>query len=168
MASVMLCCKTTTAQIDLNNINLRDLLGKVMHVEKGFSPKFSLGKTPIKNIPKVAEILGLKKSGEVNKLFNTFRTGRTVYQIGSIAGGALAVYGIYKKIDNSVKSGDYDGLLYAGIGTIGTGVIVKLLTKAASYKAVSIFNDIAVKKILDIFSIAPASSTTGIGIYVKL
>ena len=75
---------------------------------------------------------------------------------------------IAKKIDNSVKSQNYDGLLYAGIGTIGTGVIVKLLTKAASYKAVSIFSDIAVKKILDIFSIAPASSTTGIGVYVKL
>ncbi|MEO6819930.1 MAG: hypothetical protein ABI204_09405 [Ginsengibacter sp.] len=168
LVTSVLCSKITTAQIDLKNIDLRDLIGKVMNVEKGFSPKFSLGKTPIKNIPKVAEILGLKKNSEVNKLFNTFRTGRTVYQVGSIAGGAVAIYGIYKKIDNSVKSQNYDGLLYAGIGTIGTGVIVKLLTKAASYKAVSIFNDIAVKKIIDIFSIAPATSTTGIGIYVKL
>ena len=168
MVSAMLCSKITIAQIDLKNINLRDLIGKVMYVEKGFSPKFSLGKTPIKDIPKVAEILGLKKNSEVNKLFNTFRTGRTVYKIGSYAGGAVALYGVYKKIDNSVKSEDYNGLLYAGIGTIGTGVIVKLLTKAASYKAVSIFNDIAVKKIIDIFSIAPATSTTGIGIFVKL
>ena len=168
MVSAMLCSKITIAQIDLKNIDLRDLIGKVMYVEKGFSPKFSLGKTPIKDIPKVAEILGLKKNSEVNKLFNTFRTGRTVYKIGSYAGGAVALYGVYKKIDNSVKSEDYNGLLYAGIGTIGTGVIVKLLTKAASYKAVSIFNDIAVKKIIDIFSIAPATSTTGIGIFVKL
>lgn len=168
MVCAVLCSKITTAQIDLNNIDLKGLIGKVMHVEKGFSPKFSLGNTPINNIPKVAEILGLKKNSEVNKLFNTFRTGRTVYKVGSYAGGAIAIYGIYKKIDNSVKSQNYDGLLYAGIGTIGTGVIVKLLTKAASYKAVSIFNDIAVKKILDIFSIAPASSTTGIGVYVKL
>ncbi|MEO6949410.1 MAG: hypothetical protein ABI123_07270 [Ginsengibacter sp.] len=168
MISAMLCAKITTAQIDLKNIDLRDLIGKVMHVEKGFSPKFSLGKTPINNIPKVAEILGLKKNSEVNKLFNTFRTGRTVYKIGSYAGGAVALYGVYKKIDNSVKSQNYDGLLYTGIGTVGIGVIVKLLTKAASYKAVSIFNDIAVKKIIDIFSIAPASSNPGIGIYVKL
>ena len=168
MAMTLLCSKITIAQIDLKNIDLRSLIGKVMYVEKGFSPKFSLGKTPINNIPKVAEILGLKKNSEVNKLFNTFRTGRTVYKVGTYAGGAVALYGVYKKIDNSVKSEDYDGLLYAGIGTIGTGVIVKLLTKAASYKAVDIFNDIAVKKIIDIFSIAPATSTTGIGIFVKL
>ena len=168
MFSAMLCSKITVAQIDLKNIDLRDLLGKVMYVEKGFSPKFSLGKTPIKNIPKVAEILGLKKNSEVNKLFNTFRTGRAVYKVGSYAGSAVALYGLVKKIDNSVKSENYDGLLYAGIGTIGTGVIIKLLTKGASYKAVSIFNDIAVKKIIDIFSIAPATSTTGIGVFVKL
>lgn len=168
MASAMFCCKTTNAQIDLKNIDLRDLIGKVMHVEKGFSPKFSLGKTPINNIPKVAEILGLKKNSEVNKLFNTFRTGRAVYKVGSYAGSAVALYGLVKKIDNSVKSQDYNGLLYAGIGTVGAGVIIKLITKGASYKAVSIFNDIAVKKIMDIFSIAPATSTTGIGIYVKL
>jgi hypothetical protein len=33
---------------------------------------------------------------------------------------------------------------------------------------VDIFNGIAVKKIKDIFSIAPASNTAGIGLYVKL
>lgn len=31
-------------------------------------------------------------------------------------------------------------------------LIVKFLTKSAAYKAVDIFNDIAVKKIIDIFS----------------
>lgn len=160
--------KVTNAQIDLNHIDIRDIIGKVMHVEKGFAPKFSLGKTSIDKIPKVAEILGLKKNDEINKLFNTFRTGRTVYKIGTYAGGAIALYGVAKKIDNSVKSQDYTGALYAGIGVIGSGVIVKLLTKAASYKAVDIFNDVAIKKIIDIFSIAPASSTVGIGVYVKL
>ena len=65
MVCAVLCSKITTAQIDLNNIDLKGLIGKVMHVEKGFSPKFSLGNTPINNIPKVAEILGLKKNSEV-------------------------------------------------------------------------------------------------------
>ena len=68
------------AQIDLNNIDIKDIIGKVMHVEKGFAPKFSLGKTPIEKINKVAEILGLKKN-EVNRLFNTFKTGRTFIKL---------------------------------------------------------------------------------------
>ena len=49
------------AQVDLSNIDLRDIIGKVMHVEKGFAPQFKLGKTPVAKIEKVAEILGLKK-----------------------------------------------------------------------------------------------------------
>ncbi|HXR84363.1 MAG TPA: hypothetical protein VN722_08655 [Hanamia sp.] len=164
----LLFAKKSSAQIDLNNLDLKDLIGKVMHVEKGFAPKFSLGKTPIQKISKVAEILGMKQNDEVNKLFNTFRTGRIIYKAAAYAGGAIAVYSLVRKTEKSVQSQNYNGALYSGIGAIGSGLIVKFLTKSASYKAVDIFNGIAVKKIKDIFSIAPASSTAGIGLYVKL
>ncbi|MEP7233137.1 MAG: hypothetical protein ABI691_22960 [Ginsengibacter sp.] len=158
----------SAAQIDLNNIDLNDIIGKVMKVDKGFSPKFSLGNTPIQKINKVAEILGLKKNETVNKLFNTFKTGRIIYKVAAYTGTAVIAYALVRKVSNSVKSNDYTGALYSGLGTVGSGVIVKLLTKGASYKAVDIFNGIAAKKIRDIFSIAPASNTAGIGLYVKL
>lgn len=166
--SALLFAEKSSAQIDLNNIDLKDLIGKVMHVEKGFSPKFSLGRTPIEKISKVQEILGLKQNNEINRLFNTFKTGRTIYKVAAYAGGAIAVYSLIRKTEKSVKSQDYNGALYSGIGAIGSGLIIKFLTKSASYKAVDIFNGIAVKKIKDIFSIAPASTTAGIGLYVKL
>ena len=160
--------KRSTAQIDLNNIDINDIIGKVMHVDKGFAPTFALGNTPIQKINKVAEILGLKKNETVNKLFNTFKTGRIIYKVAAFTGGAIAVYAIARKVGNSVKSDNYSGALYSGLGAIGSGLIVKFLTKGASYKAVDIFNGIATKKIKDIFSIAPASGTAGIGLYVKL
>jgi len=156
------------AQIDLNNLDIRDIIGKVMHVDKGFAPKFSLGNTPIQTISKVAEILDLKKNSEVNRLFRTFRTGRTVYKVAAYTGSAVAVYTLVRKMDKSVQAQDYNAALYSGLGAIGSGLVVKFLTKGASYKAVDIFNGIAVKTIKDIFSIAPASNTAGIGLYVKL
>jgi len=104
----------------------------------------------------------------VNRLFKTFKTGRTIYKVAAYAGGAIAVYSLARKLDNSVKSNDYNGALYSGISAIGTGLVIKFLTKGASYKAVDIFNGIAVKKIRDIFSIGPASNTAGVGLYVKL
>jgi hypothetical protein len=119
-------------------------------------------------VNKVAEILGLKKNETVNKLFKTFKTGRIVYKAAAYAGTAVIAYAVIRKIDNSVKSNDYSGALYTGIGSVASGVIVKLITKASAYKAVDIFNGIAAKKIRDIFSIAPASRTAGIGLYVKL
>lgn len=167
LAFFFLSASQVKAQIDLDHIDLQDLIGKVMKVDKGFSPKFYLGKTPIDKVSKVAEILGLKKNEDVNRLFKTFRTGRTIYKVAAYAGSAIAVYSLVRKLDNSIKSGDYNGALYSGLGAIGSGVIVKLLTKGASYKAVDIFNDIAVKKIIDIFSIEPASNTIGVGLYVK-
>lgn len=156
------------AQIDLDHLDLNDLIGKVMHVQKGFAPKFSLGKNPIAKISKVADILGMKKNTEVDKLFRTFKTGRIVYKVAAYAGSAVAVYSLVRKMDKSIQSGDYNTALYSGLGAIGSGLIVKFLTKGASYKAVDIFNGIAVNKIKDIFSIQPASSTLGIGLYVKL
>lgn len=166
--TALLFAEKSSAQIDLNNLDLKDIIGKVMHVEKGFAPKFSLGKTPIQQISKVAEILGMKQNDEVNKLFNTFRTGRIIYKAAAYTGAAIAVYSLVRKTEKSLKTQDYNGALYSGIGAIGSGLIVKFLTKGASYKAVDIFNGIAAKKIKDIFSIAPASNTAGIGLYVKL
>lgn len=156
------------AQIDLEHLDLRDLIGKVMHVEKGFAPQFSLGNTPIKKMERVAEILGLKKNEDVNRLFRTFRTGRIIYKVAAYTGGAVVAYSLIRKVSNSLESGNYETALYSGLGAIGSGLIVKFLTKQASYKAVDIFNDIAVKKILDIFSIRPASGVIGVGLYVKL
>ena len=166
--TALLFAEKSSAQIDLNNLDLKDIIVKVMHVEKGFAPKFSLGKTPIQQISKVAEILGMKQNDEVNKLFNTFRTGRIIYKAAAYTGAAIAVYSLVRKTEKSLKTQDYNGALYSGIGAIGSGLIVKFLTKGASYKAVDIFNGIAAKKIKDIFSIAPASNTAGIGLYVKL
>lgn len=168
MIPALLFADSSSAQIDLNNLDLKDIIGKVMHVEKGFAPKFSLGRTPIQKISKVEEILGLKQNNEVNRLFKTFKTGRIIYKAAAYAGGAIAVYSLVRKTENSVKSQDYNTALYSGISAIGTGLIIKFLTKGASYKAVDIFNGIAAKKIKDIFSIAPASNTAGIGLYVKL
>ena len=166
--SALIFAERSSAQIDLGKLDLRDIMGKVLYVQKGFAPKFSLGKTPIEKIEKVQEILGLKQNTEVNRLFRTFKTGRTIYKAAAYAGGAIAVYSLIRKVDNSVKSKDYNTALYSGVSAIGTGLIIKLLTKGASYKAVDIFNGIAVKTIKDIFSIGPASNTTGVGLYVKL
>lgn len=154
--------------IDLENIDLQDLIGKVLKVEKGFAPKFYLGKTPVEQVSKVAEILGLKHNNEVDKLFRTFRTGRTIYKVAAYTGGAVAIYSVVRKLESSAKGDDLNAALYSGLGSIGSGLIVKFLTKSAAYEAVDIFNGIAVKKIRDIFSIQPASQTLGIGLYVKL
>ena len=153
------------AQVDLNNLDINDIIGKVMHVQRGFAPKFSLGNTPIQKINKVAEILGLKKNETINRLFNTFKTGRIIYKVAAYAGGAIVVYGIVRQISKSSANGT---ALYSGIGAAGSGLIVKFITKGASYKAVDIFNGIATRKIKDIFSIAPATGTAGIGLFVKL
>ena len=158
----------SSAQIDLKNLNLKDIIGKVMNVQHGFAPKFSLGNIRIPKIHKVAEILGMKKNSEVNRLFSTFNTGRTIYKIVANGGALVAAYGLVKKASNSASSGDYKGLLVGGLTSIGTGLVVKFLTKGAAYKAVDIFNGIAVRKIRDIFSIKPASNTVGVGLYVKL
>ena len=93
-----------------------------------------------------------------------------VYKILAAAGGAAAVYSTVKGITDDQKFNDatVKGLLYPALGSLATGIITKVLTKKASYKAVDIFNGIARKKIQDIFSIQPASSNIGLGVYVKL
>lgn len=161
-----------TAQIDINNLSLDKIIGKLLEVQKGFAPKFSLGNQPIDKIFKVAEIIGLKRNEQATKLFNTFKTGRTVYKVASYLGTAISAYAAIKAIDKAATNKDYQTALATGLSSIGSGLIVKFLTKGASYKAVDIFNGIIrnkVKdKIRDILSIAPASSKLGIGVYVKL
>ncbi len=166
--SAIFVSKQTSAQIDLDHLDLKDILGRVMKVEHGFSPKFYLGNFKIPKIPKVAEILGMKKNSDVNRLFNTFRTGRTIFQIASYAGSAVTLYGVVKSAGDSASRANYKGALVGGLTSVATGILIKLLTKGAAYKAVDLFNGIAMKKIRDIFSIAPASNTAGIGLYVKL
>lgn len=157
-----------SAQLDLNNLKLNDLFGKVMYVKKGFAPKFFLGRTPIQKISKVEEILGLKQSDEINKLFRTFKTGRLIYKVAAYTAGALALYGTIKKLDQAAQKQNYQGALATALGSAASGLIVKFVTKGASYKAVQLFSGVVVKRIEDIFSIAPASNTLGVGLYVKL
>ena len=164
----MFAGKQASAQIDLNNLDFKDIIGRVMHVTHGYAPKFALGNISIPKISKVGDILGLKKDLDVMKYFNTFKTGRSIYKIASYAGGAAALYGVIKKVSDSAQSNGYKTALVSGLTTLATGVLVKLLTKAAAYKAVDVFNGIAVRKIKDIFSLKPASATTGVGLYVKL
>ena len=157
-----------SAQIDIDNLDLKDILGRAMNVTHGFSPKFSIGNISLPKISKVGEILGLKKNIDVMKYFNTFKTGRSIYKIASYAGGAASVYGIIKRVSDSAQSTSYKTALVGGLTTLATGVLVKLLTKAAAYKAVDIFNGIAARKIKDIFSIKPATNTIGVGVFAKL
>ena len=157
-----------SAQIDFDNLNLDKILGKVLNVQRGFAPKFSLGKISVPKIAKVAEIIGLKKSEQAIKLFNTFKTGRTIYKIAAYAGSAIAAYSAIKAIDKAAVKEDYQKPLIGALSSIASGLVVKFLTKGASYKAVDVFNGVVKKKIKDIFSIAPASSTLGMGLYVKL
>lgn len=145
---VLLCMFTTLllsaksyGQIDFDNLNPSDIITRVIKVDKGFSPQFFLGNVKIPNVNKLGEILGMKKNSEINRLYKTFKTGRTVFQIASYAGAAVTAYGIAKKIDKAAAASDAKTALVSGLSAIGTGVIVKLLTKGASYKAVDIFNN---------------------------
>ncbi len=167
-AIAFLNARSSFAQIDLNNLNISDLLGQVIKVDKGFEPKFYIGNIQIPKVKKVAEILGVKDIPEVNSLFKTYRTGRTIYKIASYAGSAVAVYGVIKSLDKAALKQDYQAAIISGLTSIGSGVIVKLLTKAASYKAVDIFNHTVRNKIKDIFHIGAASQSLGIGLYVSL
>lgn len=155
-------------KLDLEKIDLSLIVGKVIRVEKGFSPKFYLNDVKIPSVNKVGEILGIKQIDEVNKLFKTFKTGRTIYKVATYVGTAAAIYGVIKKVDNAASKKDYQSAFATAIGTVGSGIVVKLLTKQASYKAVDIFNKAAVKSIKDILNLGISSDGRGIGLYVKL
>ena len=172
------------AQIKIGDlpINLDDLFNKVkvLKVKKGFSPKFLLGDVQLnkvgllgenlKGVELLGQVFNKKNIDQVTKLYKTYKTGLVVYKVLAAAGGAAAVYSTVKGITDDQKFNDatVKGVLYPALGSLATGIITKVLTKKASYKAVDIFNGIAKKKIQDIFSIQPASSTLGMGVYVKL
>jgi hypothetical protein len=155
-------------KIDLGKItNVNDILGQVLKVKKGFAPKFALGNLDLKKITKVSSIIGLKKNAQATKYFNTFKTGRTIYKVAQYGASALALYGTLKSLDKAALKKDYQGAIKVAVGSTITGLVTKFLTKSASYKAVDIFNGVVKNKIKNIFSIAPATETVGMGLFVK-
>lgn len=168
MVLTVLFCKAF-AQVDFDKaFNLGNLLGKTMNVKKGFAPKFSIGNLSIPGVNKLGEVFGLKRNEEINRLFKTYKTGRTVYRIAAYAGSAIVLYGSVKSLDKAALKQDYQGAVISGLSGIGIGLLSKFLTKQASYKAVDIFNGMVKRKIKDILSVKPATKTIGLGVYVKL
>lgn len=169
---------------DLPSFNLDDILGKskLLSVKKGFSPVFSIGNYQInkvgilgekmKGVKILGDILGKKSSvvSDITKMYKTYKTGLVVFKSLAVVGTGVAAYSTVRGLtaDNKFDDGTVKKLLFPALGGIATGVITKVLTKAAAYKAVDVFNGVARKKIKDILSIQPASSTMGMGIYVKL
>lgn len=181
---MLLSCSSSLAQIKIGDlpIDIDALLGrvKVLKVQKGFSPKFILGELQLnkvgilgenlKGVKLLGEVFSKKNIAQVTKLYKTYKTGLVVFKVLAAAGTAVTTYSAIKGFTDDQKFNDatVKAMLYPAIGSIVTGVVTKILTKKASYKAVDIFNGIVRKKIQDIFSIQPASSTLGIGVYVKL
>jgi hypothetical protein len=172
------------AQIKIGDINvdLDQILGKVkvLKVQKGFSPKFFLGDLQLnkvgilgeklKGVEVLGQVFNKKNIDQVTKLYKTYKTGLVIFKILGAAGTAVTVYSTVRGVTNSDKFDDatVKQTLYPALASLATGVITKVLTKKASYKAVDIFNGIAKKKVKEIFSIQPASSNLGVGLYVKL
>ena len=158
-----------------------DLLNnkQILTVKKGFSPVFNLGSLQInkvgilgeqlKGIGVLGEIFNKKNIDQVTKLYKTYKTGLVVFKVLGAAGTAVAAYGTIKGVTgNNSFSTQAKSLIVPALGSVLTGVVTKVLTKKASYKAVDIFNGVVRNKVKDIFSIAPASQNAGIGLYVKL
>jgi hypothetical protein len=167
---------------DLKNFNIGDILGKtkILKVKKGFSPVFSIGNYQInkvgllgeklKGVSILGDILDTKGIEKIMSMYKTYKTGLVVFKILSSAGTIVTVAGAIKGFSDSQKFNDatVKKMLYPALAGVATGVITKILTKAASYKAVDIFNGVVRNKVKDILSVKPASETLGIGLYVKL
>ncbi|MBL7728084.1 MAG: hypothetical protein JNM68_10375 [Dinghuibacter sp.] len=169
--SLFCCVRSAQAQlqlpeIDWGNLQLDNILGKVLNVKKGFAPKFSLGSLPIPKIGKVSKIINLKNIETARKLFNTFKAGRTVYKFTSYAGSAASLYGTISNIANNAKDQVNQELkktsktmIISGLSSVALGLVVKFITKTAAYKAVDAFNGVARKTLKDIISFGdPAPS----------
>lgn len=181
---ILLSSTVAIAQVKIGDlpINIDELFGKVkiLKVKKGFSPVFSLGDVQLnkvgifgeklKGIKLLGEVFDKKNIAQVTQLYKTYKTGLVVFKILAASGTGVAAYSAIRGIaaDNNFDGADVRRLLYPALGSIAVGITTKILTKKASYKAVDVFNGIARKKIKEIFSIQPASSTLGAGIYVKL
>lgn len=187
MVTLMLLVITSSAsfsQVKIGDlpIDIDALLGKVkvLRVKKGFSPRFTLGDIQLnkvgllgenlKGIKLLGEVFNKKNIDQVNKLYRTYKAGLIAYKVLAGAGMAVTTYSAVKGLSDNDEfdNTDVKKMLYPALASVLTGVITKVITKKASYKAVDIFNGIARKKIEDIFSIQPASSNFGIGVYVKL
>ena len=173
-----------SAQIKIGdlNVDLDQILGKakVLKVQKGFSPKFFLGDLQLnkvgilgeklKGVEVLGQVFNKKNIDQVTKLYKTYKTGLVVFKVLGAAGTAVTTYSVIRGATNSDKFDDatVKKTLYPALASVATGVLTKVLTKKASYKAVDIFNGVARKTIKDILSIKPASETLGMGLYVQL
>lgn len=181
---LMIASFTVTAQIKIGDVNvdLDQILGKVkvLKVQKGFSPKFFLGDLQLnkvgilgeklKGVEVLGQVFNKKNIDQVTKLYKTYKTGLVVFKILGAAGTVVTTYSVIRGATNSDKfdDGTVKKMLYPALASVATGVITKVLTKKASYKAVDIFNGVVKNKVKDIFSIKPASETLGLGLYVQL
>ena len=167
---------------DVKELNLGDILGKtkILKVKKGFSPVFTIGSYQIntvgilgeklKGVGILGDILDSKGIAKIQSMYKTYKTGLVIYKILSSAGTVVTAISAVKGFADEQKFNDatVKKMLYPALTSLATGVLTKLLTKKASYKAVDIFNGVVKNKIKDIFSIKPASATLGMGLYVKL
>lgn len=181
---MMIFSSAASAQIKIGdmNIDIDQLLGKVkvLKVKKGFSPKFLLGDVQLnkvgilgenlKGVKVLGQVFNKKNIDQVTRLYKTYKTGLVVFKVLGAAGTAVAAYSTVKGIADDQKFNDktVKAMLFPALASVATGVVTKIITKKASYKAVDIFNGVVRKKVEDIFSIQPASSTLGVGLYVKL
>lgn len=172
------------AQIKIEDIfnKATELLGKreLLSVKKGFSPKFSLGKLQLnkigilgeqlKGINVLGKVFNTKSIDDVTKLYKTYKTGLVVYKILAGAGTVITTYSTVRGLVGTEKfdAKTVKQLLAPAIASVLTGVVTKILTKKASYKAVDIFNGVVKKKVKDVFGIGAASQGVGVGIFVKL
>lgn len=180
----VLSCSISFAQVKLEDIpfNLGDILGKtkLLKVKKGFNPVFTLGNYQVnkigilgeklKGVAILGDIFHTKGVDQVMKLYKTYKTGLVIYKVLSAAGTAVSVYSTVRglTVDKKFSDKTVRSLLYPSLSSIATGIITKILTKKASYKAVNIFNGVVRKTIKDILSVRPSSTNVGMGVYVKL
>ncbi len=172
LAVCMLVTLQTMAQIKIGGkeFDLSSLLnGKILNVQKGFAPKFALGDVKLPKLKLLNQVLGSKHNLQIDKLFKTFRTGKTVWHVGEALTGLSSIYAAVKNIEangksevdqaardakDKVKKQVTTGIISA-LGSAAIGVVIKIITKKASYKAVDMFNGVVKKKITDIFSVEP-------------
>jgi hypothetical protein len=174
----------TLKKIDFSKINLSSLLHKTLQVKQGWAPKFSFASLGLASVEKVSKIINLKNIATAKKLFNTFKTGRTIYKAGAYVGLAASTYSGIKNMVESNKEAvtaeakalkteaihKAQNFLTAGAVTIGAGVLIKFLTKKAASKAADAFNGMIKRKIKDIlsFDVPSASLYTKTGVALKI
>lgn len=172
------------AQIKIGDldVDLDQILGrvKVLKVQKGFSPKFFLGDLQLnkvgilgeklKGVEVLGQVFNKKNIDQVTRLYKTYKTGLVVFKVLGAAGTAVTTYSVIRgaTASNNFDDGTVKKMLYPALASVATGVLTKVLTKKASYKAVDIFNGVVKNKVKDIFSIKPASENLGVGLYVQL